>query len=116
MTNRPDPPDPLDFHVGRTRDTQGTTAANSAIIRAQNLAGMVRDEGPDAIGRYLDALDRGQLYALTVALAAMVDVDQTPADLLAWITEPDPGQPALPIPPTPRRTPPVRADREDSAA
>lgn len=87
--------DPSAYHLRRHRGTQGTTAANSAIIRAQNLAGMVREEGPDAVGRYLDALNRPQLYALTVTLAAMVDVDQTPNDLLAWLDHEQPGQPAL---------------------
>lgn len=67
------------------RPAQGGTAARAAIRRATRLAGMVRDEGPDGLGAYLDELDREQLYAITVTLAAMVDVDSTVEDLLGWL-------------------------------
>lgn len=67
------------------RPTQGGRAAASAIARATALACMVRDESADTIGDYLDALDREQLYALTVALAAMVDPDDRVEDRLAWL-------------------------------
>ena len=67
------------------RPAQGSTAARSAMVRAHRLAGMVRDEGPDGIGAYLDELDRDQLYALTVTLAAMVPIDQPAAELLGWL-------------------------------
>lgn len=80
--------DPADFHIGRHRPAQGTRAGSSAIVRAQNFVGIVRDEGTDAIGAYLDNLNRTDLYALTVALAAMVPHDRTPAELLAWIDGP----------------------------
>lgn len=66
-------------------------AAYAAVTRALKFAGLVRDEGPDSLGLYLDKLDRGQLYGLTVALAAMVPEDQTPEDLLAWINNPEEG-------------------------
>lgn len=64
----------------------GVTARH-AIDRASELACMVRDEGADAIGGFLDDLDRQALYALTVTLAAMVDIDRSPDELLAWIHE-----------------------------
>lgn len=67
------------------RPTQGGVAATAAIRRAMRLAGMVRDEGPDTIGAYLDPLTPDQLYALTVTLAAMVDVDRTEEELLGWL-------------------------------
>lgn len=56
-----------------------------SLERAQELACMVRDEGRDAIGAFLDRLDRQALYGLTVALAAMVPVDRPAHDLIAWI-------------------------------
>lgn len=68
-----------------TRPAQGGLAARSAIVRAQALACLVRDEGPDSIGAYLDALTSDELYALTVTLAAMVPVDQPAAELLGWL-------------------------------
>lgn len=69
------------------RPAQGSIAARSALVRAQHLAGMVRDEGPDGIGAYLDDLDLDQLYGLVTALAAMVPVGQPVADLLAWLDD-----------------------------
>ena len=76
------------------RPTQGPDAAAQAVRRGIRLAGMVRDTGADTLGAYLDKLDRGDLYALTVALAAMVDIDQRPADLLAWVTTLEQQEPA----------------------
>jgi hypothetical protein len=68
------------------RPTQGAYAAYHGIRRGMELAVMVRDEGPCAIGAFLDELDRSDLYALTVALAAMVPVDTaTPDELLSWL-------------------------------
>lgn len=86
MSNAAD--DPLDFHLPRHRPAQGPRAGMAALVRAQHLAGLVRDHGPDAIGTYLDALTRDEHYALTVTLAALVPIDQTPADLLAWLHQP----------------------------
>lgn len=59
--------------------------AGYSIKRAQSFACLVRDEGRDGIGDFLDALTMQQLYGMTVALAAMVPVDQPAHDLLAWI-------------------------------
>lgn len=82
--------DPLDFHLPRHRPAQGSRAGMAALTRAQHLAGMVRDCGPDAIGAYLDNLTSDELYALTVTLAALVPIDQTPAELLDWLHHPQP--------------------------
>lgn len=71
--------------IHRPRPSQGGQAARDGIRRAQHLAALVRDEGPDGIGAYLDDLDQNQLYALTVTLAAMVPLDQPADDLLAWL-------------------------------
>lgn len=71
------------------RPAQGTRAAVAAIQRAQGLACLVRDEGANGIGAYLDRLDVDQLYAVVVALAAMVPVDQTATQLLGWLEDHD---------------------------
>lgn len=76
------------------RPVQGSRAGMAAITRAQHLACLVRDEGADTIGAYLDDLTPDQLYALVTALAAMVPVDATAADLLAWVAPPARGSEA----------------------
>jgi hypothetical protein len=52
------------------------------------LAVMVRDQDRGAVGEWLDAnvstLDAGELRALLVMLAAMVDVDRPVSALLGW--------------------------------
>ena len=48
----------------------------SALATAANLACAVDDEDADEIARILHALDRNQLYALAVVLAAHVDIDK----------------------------------------
>lgn len=56
-----------------------------ALDRAQRLAATVHgDGGPAEVADLLTPLDTGELYALTVALAAMVDIDKTPHELLGW--------------------------------
>ena len=75
----------IDRYVEDRRPAQGDTAARAARRRAQHLAGLVREEGPDGIGAYLDELDREQLYAVVVTLAAMVPLDTPVAELLAWL-------------------------------
>lgn len=67
------------------RPAQGGAAARAAIVRATALACMVRDESVDTIGPYLDELDTDGLYALVVALAAMVDPDAIVEDRLGWL-------------------------------
>ena len=52
---------------------------------AAELVGTVRDYGPDDIRNVLDQAD-GRLEHLAVVLAAMVDPDKTPAELLDWTT------------------------------
>lgn len=53
-----------------------------------DLAIMVREQGSQAVGEWLDAnvsgLDAAELRALLVMLAAMVDVDRPVRDLLGW--------------------------------
>src|SRR5438874_2361003 len=51
---------------------------------AQLLTGAVHDEGPAEVAAILRPLAPQQLRALAVTLAAMVPVDYSPAELLAW--------------------------------
>lgn len=66
----------------------GHTLVLPAINRATALATLVRDEGPESIARILDPLNRQQLYALVVALAALVPDDRSVRELLAWLDRP----------------------------
>lgn len=59
--------------------------ADRSVARGAQLACMVRDEGREAIGEFLDGLDVQDLYGLAVALAAMVPIDRPASDLLEWI-------------------------------
>lgn len=82
---------PIDPASGASvpRTAQGTRAGESALKRAQHFVCLVRDEATDGIGAYLDGLHTDAMYGLVVALAAMVPDDRSPAELLAWIDEPE---------------------------
>ena len=59
-------------------------AERLAHIAAQ-FAACIRDDDPEATARWLCAeLDGAQRWQLLFMLAAMVPVDHTPAQLLAW--------------------------------
>lgn len=59
-------------------------AVRLAHVAAQ-FAARVRDDDPEATARWLCAeLDGEQRWQLLFLLAAMVPVEQTPAQLLAW--------------------------------
>lgn len=59
--------------------------AHHGLRRAGELAVMVRDESRESIAAYLDVLDRQHLYAVIVALAALVPDDVPQNELLAWL-------------------------------
>lgn len=75
---------------------KGTSSDNSddlppiALSRAVLLAAAVHDEGPRQVAAIVRPLTRQDLAEVAVCLAAMVPVDQTPTQLLAWNDEPDP--------------------------
>lgn len=73
------------MHHTRPAPPRAGELAHWSLKRAQSLACLVRDEGRDAIGDFLDRLDQQALYGLCVALAAMAPVDVPAADLIAWI-------------------------------
>jgi hypothetical protein len=58
--------------------------AESLVPIAVRLVATVRDEGPRAVVKILRKVPGGRHDALAVVLAAMVDPDATPAELLAW--------------------------------
>lgn len=64
-------------------DLRGELAAGMVHV-ATRLAGHVRDWNQNAVDDLLGRLNAPQQRALCVVLAAMVDIDQTPTDLLAW--------------------------------
>lgn len=57
----------------------------AALHRAQQLACIVHGDGSARdVANLLEPLDVGDLYALAVSLAALVDIDRPLTDLLAW--------------------------------
>lgn len=57
---------------------------------ALRLAGMVHDEDPADTAGFMAGQPPEVLAALPYVLAAMVDVDRTPRELLAWLEWPQP--------------------------
>jgi len=60
--------------------------AEALVPVAAALIGAVHDEGAQAVARVLGVVAPENLPALAVVLAAMVDPDMSPGDLLAWVT------------------------------
>ncbi|HMM95378.1 hypothetical protein [Phycicoccus sp.] len=60
--------------------------AEALVPVAARLVGAVHDEGITGVSRVLADLDPNHRTALCVVLAAMVDPDRTPSELLAWVT------------------------------
>ena len=60
--------------------------AEALVPLAAELVGTVRDFGPDAVADVLARVPANRHDALAVVLAAMVDPDQSPSNLLAWTT------------------------------
>jgi hypothetical protein len=58
--------------------------AQASLDRAQHFIGLVRDYDPADSATYLQTLTPEQLWDLPFVLAALVPVDQTPAELLEW--------------------------------
>lgn len=72
--------------------------AERMVPVALELACLVRDEGPDAIGEFLGEVAGGtplpdQVTALLVVTAAMLPVDRPADDLLSWVTFDELGEP-----------------------
>lgn len=61
--------------------------AESLVPLAAELVGCVRDYGTDEVRAVLARVPHGNLDDLAVVLAAMVDPDARPADLLAWTVD-----------------------------
>lgn len=58
--------------------------ADALIPLAAQLIGTVREYGPEDVAAVLAQVPDGRHDALAVILAAMVDPDSTPRELLAW--------------------------------
>jgi hypothetical protein len=61
--------------------------ATELLPVALRFVGAVRDEGPDASAGIYAEIPPAHADAFAVILAAMVDVDQSTKDLLAWIDD-----------------------------
>ena len=94
--------------------------AEALVPLAAELAFLVRDEGRNAIGEWLDTqgITGEKARALLVVTAAMVPIDATEDDLLAWLTWDEHGAPldgtipllpCLPVPAEPPSVPPQPA-------
>ena len=59
-------------------------AAAQVVGAALRLAGILRDEDPAEAAALLASLTPGQQSALPYFLAAMIDVEQTPGEMLGW--------------------------------
>lgn len=73
-------------------ETPGDKAERLTQI-ALELASVVRDEDRDGITRHLAEIQQVDKDALIVCLAALVDIDQSARDLLAWVTWNEDGDP-----------------------
>lgn len=60
------------------------TLADALVPIAAELVGVVRDYGPADVAQVLARVPAGRYDALAVVLAAMVDPDARPSQLLAW--------------------------------
>lgn len=67
----------------RPGDALGDLAEQLVPVAAR-LVACVHDEGPQAVAAALASVPDGRLDALAVVLAAMVDPDARPSELLAW--------------------------------
>lgn len=67
--------------------------ADALVPIAAELVGTIRDYGPEDTAEILARVPDGRLDALAVVLAAMVDPDRTPAELLAWTRVTVPARP-----------------------
>lgn len=62
--------------------------AEALVPVAVRLAGSVRDDGPAEVAMILAGVPAAHLPALAVVLAAMVDPDRTPSELIGWVDQP----------------------------
>jgi hypothetical protein len=58
--------------------------ADALVPIAARLVGTVREYGPDDVRAILETVPDGRYDALAVVLAAMVDPDSSPKELLGW--------------------------------
>lgn len=80
-------------HPGRTRAIARGDQAERLVQVGLDLAMLVRDEGPEAIGSFLGRLTAGDRYRLLIVLAAMVPVEVPEEVLLGWVTWDEHGRP-----------------------
>lgn len=79
-------------HPERTRAVERGDLAERLVPVAAELAARVRDEDRESLGEFLARYTRAERDALLIVVASMVDVDRTPAELLAHVTFDEFGQ------------------------
>jgi hypothetical protein len=87
----------LPLSVGPCTPEELGQQAVQLVPIAQRVVGTVHLDGPAAIRELLHPLDAQQLSALVVVLAAMVDLEASPSQLLAWVNWDDPASWPEPI-------------------
>lgn len=65
-------------------DVMSADLAEALVPIAAQLVGTIRDFGPEDVAAVLAQVPDGRYDALAVVLAAMVDPDARPKQLLAW--------------------------------
>lgn len=68
--------------------TDAEALATELVPLAARLVGTVHEYGPDEVAAVLAQVPAGRHDALAVVLAAMVDPEATPSQLLAWLDGP----------------------------
>lgn len=71
--------------------------AEQLVPLAAELVGSVRDFGNEVVADVLARVPNGRHDALAVVLAAMVDPDARPSELLSWTSDPVPSRPWEPL-------------------
>lgn len=75
-------------HPSETTDSYGPDAElmHALVLHGARLAGAIRDVDPDTIHNLIhpDVVPGGRVDLLALALAAMVDPDRRPSELVAW--------------------------------
>lgn len=103
--------------VGQTGDEVARgDLADALVEKASALAVAVREETREEIAAHLSGLDRVELEALAVVLAAMIDPDKLLHEMLSWVDFDEYGNPAEPFVPRRQRSARERATLRPVAA
>lgn len=77
-------------HYPTRAHPHGARFVQPALVRAQALVQIVRDEDANAVARILDPLTWEQIAAVVVVLATLTPDDVPVGKLTAWVHQPHP--------------------------